>query len=116
MNSLEKSEVCAQLALENKAIDLVVLELIGTTSFADYFLVCSGTSERQTQAMADHIERSLKQRGILPRGVEGRTKGKWILMDYGDVIVHIFQESERAFYDLEGLWADCPRTPVSDAS
>ena len=116
MNSLEKSEVCAQLALENKAIDLVVLELIGTTSLADYFLVCSGTSERQTQAMADHIERSLKQRGILPRGVEGRTKGKWILMDYGDVIVHIFQESERAFYDLEALWADCPRIPVSDAS
>ncbi len=116
MNSLEKSEVCAQLALENKAIDLVVLELIGTTSLTDYFLVCSGTSERQTQAMADHIERSLKQRGILPRGVEGRTKGKWILMDYGDVIVHIFQESERAFYDLEALWADCPRIPVSDAS
>ena len=116
MNSLEKSEECAQLALENKAIDLVVLELIGTTSLADYFLICSGTSERQTQAMADHIERSLKQRGILPRGVEGRTKGKWILMDYGDVIVHIFQESERAFYDLEALWADCPRIPVNDAS
>lgn len=116
MNSLEKSEECAQLALENKAIDLVVLELIGTTSLADYFLICSGTSERQTQAMANHIERSLKQRGILPRGVEGRTKGKWILMDYGDVIVHIFQESERAFYDLEALWADCPRIPVSDAS
>lgn len=114
MNSLEKSETCARLALENKALDVVILELIGTTSLADYFLVCGGTSERHTQAMADHIEHSLKQRGIVPRGVEGRTRGRWILMDYGDVIVHIFQEAERAFYDLEALWADCPRIPVSD--
>jgi ribosome-associated protein len=115
LNSLEKSETCVRLALENKAIDPVVLELIGTTALADYFLVCSGTSERHTQAMAEHIELSLKQIGIMPRGVEGRTKGKWILMDYGDVIIHIFQESERAFYDLEALWADCPRIPISDA-
>ena len=114
MNSLEKSETCARLALENKALDVVILELIGTTALADYFLVCGGTSERHTQAMADHIEHSLKQRGIMPRGVEGRTRGRWILMDYGDVIVHIFQEAERAFYDLEALWSDCPRIPVSD--
>jgi len=115
LNSLEKAETCARLALEHKAIDTVMLELIGTTALADYFLVCSGTSERHTQAMADHIEQSLKQQGILPRGVEGRTRGRWILMDYGDVIVHIFQESERAFYDLEALWLDCPRVPVADA-
>ena len=115
MNSREKSEVCARLALENKALDLVVIELIGTTALADYFLVCAGTSERHTQAMSDHIEVSLKKEGILPRGIEGRTGGKWILMDYGDVIVHIFQDSERAFYDLEALWADCPRISVSDA-
>ncbi len=115
MNSLEKSETCAQLALENKALDPVIIELIGTTSLADYFLVCSGTSERHTQAMADHIEISLKKSGILPRGIEGRTRGRWILMDYGDVIVHIFQESERAFYELEALWSDCPRISVSDA-
>jgi ribosome-associated protein len=114
LNSLEKSETCARLALEHKALDVVILELIGTTSLADYFLVCGGTSERHTQAMADHIELSLKQRGILPRGVEGRTRGRWILMDYGDVIVHIFQEAEREFYDLEALWSDCPRTEVSD--
>lgn len=114
MNSLEKSETCARLALENKALDVVILELIGTTALADYFLVCGGTSERHTQAMADHIEHSLKQRGIMPRGVEGRTRGRWILMDYGDVIVHIFQEAERVFYDLEALWSDCPRIPVSD--
>jgi len=116
LNSRKKSEVCVRLALENKALDLVVIELIGTTAFADYFLVCGGTSERHTQAMADHIEVSLKKEGILPRGIEGRTGGKWILMDYGDVIIHIFQDSERAFYDLETLWADCPRIPVSDAS
>ena len=115
MNSREKSEVCARLALENKALDLVVIELIGTTAMTDYFLVCGGTSERHTQAMADHIEVSLKKGGVLPRGIEGRTAGKWILMDYGDVIIHIFQDSERAFYDLEALWADCPRIPISDA-
>lgn len=115
MNSREKSEACARLALEHKARDPVILELIGTTSLADYFLICSGTSDRHAQAMADHIEHSLKQRGIVPRGVEGRTRGRWILMDYGDVIVHIFQEAEREFYDLEALWSDCPRIPVSDA-
>jgi len=114
LNSLEKSKACALLAHEQKAIDLVVLELIGTTALADYFLVCSGTSERHTQAMADHIEKSLKQSGVLPLGVEGRTGGKWILMDYGDVIIHVFQETEREFYDLEALWSDCPRIPVSD--
>ena len=115
MNSLEKSEACALLAQEQKAVNPVVLELIGTTALADYFLVCSGTSERHTQAMADHIEKSLKQRGILPRGIEGRTGGRWILMDYGDVIIHIFQQTERDFYDLEALWSDCPRVPFSDA-
>lgn len=116
MNSREKSETCARLALEHKAVDPVVLELIGTTALADYFLVCSGTSERHTQAMADHIELSLKQLGILPRGVEGRSSGRWILMDYGDVIVHIFQQAERVFYDLEALWSDCPRMPVSETT
>jgi ribosome-associated protein len=115
LNSLEKSETCVRLALEQKALDVVLLELIGMTSLSDYFLVCSGTSERHTQAMADHIEHSLKQLGILPRGVEGRSRGRWILMDYGDVIIHIFQESERAFYDLEALWSDCPRIQVTDA-
>ncbi len=115
MNSLEKSEICGRLALENKALDPVIIELIGTTAMADYFLVCSGTSERHTQAMAEQIEISLKQGGVLPRGIEGRTKGTWILMDYGDVIVHIFQQSERAFYDLETLWADCPQVPVVGA-
>jgi ribosome-associated protein len=64
--------------------------------------------------MADHIEKSLKGSSIMPRGVEGRTSGKWILMDYGDVIIHIFQEAERVFYDLEALWSDCPRIEVSD--
>ncbi len=115
MNSLKKSEICGQLALDNKALEPVIIELIGTTALADYFLVCSGTSERHTQAMADHIEISLKKKGILPRGIEGRTGGRWILMDYGDVIIHIFQESERAFYELEVLWSDCPCISVSEA-
>ena len=116
MNSLEKSEICGQLALENKALDPVIIELIGTTALTDYFLVCSGTSERHTQAMAEQIEISLKKRGMLPRGIEGRTGGKWILMDYGDVIIHIFQQAERTFYDLEALWSDCPRVAIVEAS
>lgn len=116
MNSLEKTETCGQLALENKALDPVIIELIGTTALADYFLVCSGTSERHTQAMADHIELSLKKKGLLPRGIEGRTSGSWILMDYGDVIVHIFKEAERAFYELETLWSDCRRIAVNESS
>jgi ribosome-associated protein len=108
-DSKTKSLLCLKAALEKKAIDPVLLELTGSTSFTDYFFLCSGKSDRQVQAIAQSIEESLKKNGIQPLGQEGMTEGRWILIDYEDVVVHIFLEPMRKFYDLEGLWIDAPR-------
>ncbi len=114
-DSKTKSLLCLAAALEKKAIDPVLLELKGINSFTDYFLLCSGKSDRQVQAIAQGIEEALKKKGIRPLGQEGMTEGKWILMDYEDVVVHIFLEPVRKFYDLEGLWIDAPRIDTSTA-
>jgi len=108
-DSKTKSLLCLKAALEKKAIDPVLLELTGTTSFTDYFLLCSGKSDRQVQAIAKAIEETLKKNGIRPLGQEGMKEGRWILIDYEDVVIHIFLEPMRKFYDLEGLWIDAPR-------
>ncbi|MGZ3494153.1 MAG: ribosome silencing factor [Thermodesulfobacteriota bacterium] len=108
-DSKTKSLLCLNAALEKKALDPVLLELKGTTSFTDYFLLCSGKSDRQVQAIAQGIEEALKKKGIRPLGEEGMTEGRWILIDYADVVIHIFLEPVRKFYDLEGLWIDARR-------
>ena len=99
-------DVYVRAALEKKAESLVVLDVRGLTSIADAFIICSGRSNRQVSAVADHIERFLKKEGIRPLSVEGRKEGHWVLMDYGHVLIHVFYQETRAFYDLEGLWAD----------
>ncbi|MGD8834156.1 MAG: ribosome silencing factor [Desulfobacteraceae bacterium] len=97
-------------AVVGKKVDApVALDVRGLTSIADTFVICSGRSNRQVTAIADHVERFLKASGIRPLSVEGRKEGHWVLMDYGDVIIHIFYEETRAFYDLEGLWVDAKR-------
>jgi len=111
MSSRDKALLCAAEAVERKATDLVLLDVAPIASFADYFVICSGKSSRQVQGIADNIEAALRKRRIRPLGVEGRTEGRWILMDYGDVIVHIFYEPVRGFYDLESLWDDAARVP-----
>ncbi len=111
-DSRTKSLVCLKAAAEKKAIDPIVLEMKGVASFTDYFLICSGKSDRQVLAIAEEIERVLERDGIRPLGQEGRAEGKWVLMDYDDVVVHIFLEPLRAFYDLEGLWMDAPRIDI----
>ena len=108
-DSKTKSLLCLKAALEKKALDPVLLELKGTTSFTDYFLLCSGKSDRQVQAIAQGIEEALKKKGIRPLGQEGMTGGRWVLMDFADVVVHIFLGPVREVYDLEGLWIDAPR-------
>ncbi len=95
--------------LGKKAESVVVLDVRGLTSIADAFIICSGRSNRQVSAVADHVERFLKQEGIRPLSVEGRKEGHWVLMDYGQVIIHIFYTETRTFYDLEGLWVDAKR-------
>ena len=104
-----KSLLCLKAAIEKKAQDPVLLELKGITSFTDYFLLCSGKSDRQVQAIAQAIEETLRKKGIRPLGEEGTREGKWILLDYADVVVHVFLEPVRRFYDLEGLWIEAPR-------
>lgn len=104
----------ARLALEKKALDVVVLDVNGLTSYADYFVVMSAESEPQLNAIADHVEGTLKERGERPYSIEGTRAGQWILMDYGNVVAHLFYKDTREFYDIEGLWADAERIAVED--
>lgn len=108
-SSREKSLYCVRAALERKAFDLVLLDVQSISSLTGYFLICSGRSDRQVQAIARSIEEDLKKMGVRPLGIEGFERGKWILMDYDDVVVHVFLDPIRKFYDLEGLWLDAPR-------
>ncbi|MBA4394337.1 MAG: ribosome silencing factor [Desulfobacca sp.] len=113
LSGQEKAQLMARVALQKKPLDPLLLDVGKNCSFADYFLILSGTSTRQAQALADHIQEALGQIGIRPLGREDGETGHWILMDYGDVIVHIFYESAREFYDLEGLWLEAPRLPIT---
>ena len=112
LDSWEKTLLLAQSALDKKACDLVVMEVREVTSIADYFIICSGRSDRQVQSIAQGIEEN--QAGVSPRSVEGASRGHWVLMDFSDVIVHIFYEPVREFYDLEGLWGDAPRVDLPE--
>jgi ribosome-associated protein len=101
-------------ALDKKALDVVVLDLRHTTAFTDFFLLCSGQSVRQVQAIADAIEETLRGTKIRPAHVEGYRRGEWILMDFFTFIVHVFTPQTREFYSLERLWGDAVRIEVSD--
>lgn len=102
----EMWRAAVRAAEEKQAKDIRVLDLRGLTSFADYFILASGTNSRQIQAIADEIETQLKKLGERPTNVEGYDNADWILMDYGDYLVHIFSEKARTYYDLERLWRD----------
>jgi ribosome-associated protein len=95
-------------AEDRKAIDLRVLHLGDVSGFTDYFLICSGTNERQVQAIADAVEERLRAERVRPLHVEGYNRAQWVLLDYGDLVVHVFQEEPRGFYALERLWSDAP--------
>jgi len=99
----------AKVANEHKAIDITVLDLRKLTSFTDFFVICSGASDRQVQAIAQAIERDLKDEGRRPIGEEGLRSGHWALIDYGDVVTHVFYHPDREHYQLERLWFDAPR-------
>jgi len=103
-----------EAALDKKAQDAVVLDLGEVCSFTDYFLLCTGTSTRHNQAIAEHIEETLKKDGVRPLHIEGRTEGEWILLDYVDFVVHIFSARAREFYDLERLWRSGKRRDAQE--
>lgn len=104
--------IAARAASEKKATDLVVLDLRKAASFTEYFLICTGASTRQVQAVSNAVEEILLKRGKRPLHIEGYSSAEWILLDYGDFIVHVFSAASRRFYDLERLWRDAPRVEV----
>ena len=107
-------EAAIEAMLDKRARNVVVLDLEGICSFSDQFILCSGTSTRQTQAIADGVDEKLRKSRIRPSHIEGYTEGEWILMDYVDFVVHIFTESAREFYDLERLWRSGKRREVKE--
>ncbi len=111
-SSLEIAQILSRAALEKKAEDLVVLDVRGISSFADYFVIMSGRSTRHVQGLADTIGQYASKKRMTQGKVEGFTEGHWVLLDYNDVVVHIFYHESRQFYDLEGLWHDAPRVDV----
>ena len=100
------------IILERKASDLVLFEVGKLTSISDYVLIASGKSSRQVQAIAHHLQRRMKDEGFTLFSSEGEKDGHWVLLDYGDLVVHLFYEPVREFYDLEGLWIEAPRVEV----
>ena len=108
VDTLSRVREAVAAAEDRKAVDLRVLHLEKVSDFTDYFLICSGTSERQVQAIADAVLERLRAEKTRPLHMEGYNRGQWVLLDYGDFVVHIFQEEPRKFYALERLWGDAP--------
>jgi ribosome-associated protein len=108
----ERIITAVQAAAEKKAIDIVVLDLREIASFTDYFVITSGTNERQVQAISDEVYETLKKAGTTAARVEGYKTAEWILLDYGDFIVHVFEQKSRSFYDLERLWRESTRVAL----
>ena len=110
----ERALACVRAALDHKAYDLVMLETGGISSIADYFVICSGRSDTQVQAIAEAIESELRVEGVRPVSIEGLPHAQWVLLDYGDVVVHIFYVPVRQFYDLERLWVRAPHVELPE--
>ena len=109
MEGQDLAAVCVRVAQDTKAEDLVVLDVRGLASFTDYFVIMSGRSTRHVQGLAEAIAGELRAKRVSSKHSEGLREGLWVLLDFGDVVAHIFYHENRAFYDLEGLWHDAPR-------
>jgi ribosome-associated protein len=114
MNSLDKAILCLNVIKERKAIDPILFAVGNLTSITEYFLIASGNSSRQVQAIAKHVSRRMKEEGFKAYGIEGEAQGQWVLMDYSDVVIHVFYQPVREFYDLEGLWIEAPRVESNE--
>ena len=110
----ELAEICARAALDTKGEDVVILDVKGLASFTDYFVIVSGRSTRHVQGLAEAIESEMRSKRVKSSRAEGIQEGMWVLLDFDDVVVHIFYHEQRGFYDLEGLWHDAVRTEVED--
>jgi ribosome-associated protein len=115
LSAEHKAQRAARAALDRKAIDLVVLDVQALSNVTDYFLVCSGRSTTHLASITEAIRAELKEDGVRPLHAEGTTDSGWVLLDYGDVLMHVFLEDTRAYYALERLWGDAPSIPVDGA-
>jgi len=113
-DSKEKAVTAANTAADKKAADTVILELTDLSSIADYFIICTGENQAQIRAISEAIKEGFQKQNISPIGVEGLKFARWVLMDYGDIIVHIFSRETRDFYELERFWIDAPRVPFEE--
>ena len=111
-SSLETARLCAEAADSKKAFDILILDLRGLTYITDYFVVCSASNVTQVGAISDEIDHALAGAGIRHSHIEGAAEASWVLMDYGDVVVHVFDDQTRLHYSLEKLWGDAPRMPL----
>jgi ribosome-associated protein len=112
-NSLALAQRAAQIALDNKAQDVVILDLRGVSDMTDFFIVASGTSDTAVRSIGQHIAEEMKKEGNAVTHAEGLEKGRWVLLDFVDFVVHIFHPTLRNFYQLERLWADAEQIPVA---
>jgi len=111
---MEKARRIASAALDKKAEDVVALDVRGLVSFTDAFVIATGNSDRHVRSIVSGVGEALREQGEKTIGVEGEEEGRWVLMDFGDVIVHVFQREVRQLYDLERLWGDAPRTEFDE--
>ena len=113
-SGLELAKICARVALDAKAEDLVILDVKGISSFTDYFVIMNGRSTRHVQGLAETIEQEMRSKRVNASHAEGIQEGMWVLLDFDDVVVHIFYHEQRKFYDLEGLWHDAKPVNIDD--
>ena len=106
MEAKEMAKIAAAMLEDRKAIDVKVINIEKVSSLADYFIIASGTNRNHVQAMADHVEEALDKAWIHPKNIEGYRNANWILMDYGDIVIHLFDQENRLFYDIERIWRD----------
>lgn len=117
MQSQERAQLCAAYALDKKAFNVRLLDVSKISSLTDYLLIVSGRSDRQVQAVADSVHLGLKKdHATMPLAIEGMKEGRWVLIDYGDVMVHIFQDSVREYYDLDGLWSEAAELAIAEVA
>ena len=109
LSAIDRACLCARVASENKARNIVVLDMRGITPLFDFFVLITGTSRRQIHTVSEEIDAALRERGDLRLSVEGYEASSWVVQDYGDVMVHVFNPQTREYYALEDLWADAPR-------
>jgi ribosome-associated protein len=106
---LDRAFLCARVAADNKARDILVLDMRGLTPLYDYFVIATGASRRQIHTLAEEIDANMRADGETRLGIEGYGASKWVVQDYGDIVVHLFDPEARSYYGLEDLWADAPR-------